>query len=679
MTLAACSSTNPNGGRSWTGVPARTADRQTGVAEDPADESTVETPGPDAMILRAKIYDAMAEVSTAQAAGDTERMETKLEEAMDGIRQLAKTPAVLDEAEMRELYRSVVTAYEQYYGVSDSMRTEYGAIFAFRGEMFEAMNAVKEPLLEDVMMPAVKAPSMTVPLARNRLVEQTLQYLLKAPDRHLYHWISRSATYFPMIERILKEEGVPDELKYLAMIESGLNPRARSRASAVGMWQFMSATGRAYDLKIDHWVDERRDPEKATRAAARHLRDLYAEFGNWHFVLAAYNSGAGRVRRAMKKAGVTSSRDASIWDLYKYLPRETRNYIPMYMATVMVVSDPSAFGLHSVRPGPRYAYDVVSVEGMTDLRAVARMAGTDVETVRALNPELLQWATPPAYAAYRIRLPLSSADTFTRAYAALPPAQKQGFSAHTVRRGETLGKIARRYDTSVDDLKAVNGLRSTAIRAGQQLRVPIRKENYAGVAAGEGAVRYDDSRPARTSPTPVVAAALKEPSASASKSGSSTRVHYRIRRGENLAGIARKYGVTVADIRGWNGLRGDRINAGQTLTLYPTDAPPSTPTTYRVRRGDNLSTLARRHGVSVTDLRRWNDLHSDRLRIGQRLKLYPHTSGRTSGWISYKVRRGDNLTVIARMYGTTVANVRKWNALKSENLRVGQRLALYLK
>ncbi|QXD14057.1 LysM peptidoglycan-binding domain-containing protein [Rhodocaloribacter litoris] len=694
--LAACASTGPGGTPSWTGVTERPATKHEPRGEPRAGEPAAQSrddaplPPPDATMLRARIYEAMARVSYARAGGDLEAVEAALDEAMEGIRQLAATPGTLDDPEMRELYRSVVTAYEQYYGVPDTLQTEYGEIFAFRDAMFEAMNALDEPLLEDVMLPPVTPAATTIPLHRNRLVEQSIRFLLKEPDRHLHKWLSRAATYFPMIEQILREEGVPDELKYLAMIESGLNPRARSRASAVGMWQFMSATGRAYGLQVTHWVDERRDPEKSTRAAARHLRDLYETFGNWHYVLAAYNSGAGRVRQAMRRAGVTSARETPVWEIYPYLPRETRNYIPMFMATVMVASNPGAFGVQPVAPGPRYAYDVAEVEGMLDLGLVAEMAGTDVETIRALNPELRQWATPPSSTPYRLRLPAGTRDRFTAAYAALPEERRQSVAIHTVRRGDTLGKIARRYDTTVAAIQEVNGLRGTTIQVGQTLHVPVRYEAYAGVTASTGGHVQYGSRPPGEDATPVVTASLTAgdraagPAPGEAASEHRTRVRYHVRRGDNLTEIARRYGVTVDDLQRWNDLTGSRIYPGQTLTVYPGEAGTAASTgrkvTYQVRPGDNLTRIAARYGVTVDDLRRWNDLRSDHIRAGQRLTIYAGEHTGTGGrWISYTVRRGDTLTEIGRRYGATPAELRKWNALRTDRLLVGQRLAIFVR
>ncbi|GIV57921.1 MAG: hypothetical protein KatS3mg042_0834 [Rhodothermaceae bacterium] len=689
LLLAACGTTRP-GTPTWTATPAPPHEPRATTRSDQGTAPDADNiPGPDATMLRARIYEAMSRVSYARAGGDVDAVEAALDEAMNGIRQLAATPGALDDPEMRELYRSVVTAYEQYYGTSDTLQTEYGEIFAFRDSLFAAMNALDEPLLEDVMLPEAAPVATTIPLHRNRLVEQSLRFLRKAPEKHLHTWLSRSATYFPMIEQILREEGVPDELKYLAMIESGLNPRARSHAGAVGMWQFMSATGRAYGLKVTHWVDERRDPEKATRAAARHLRDLYETFGNWHYVLAAYNGGAGRVRRAMRRAGVTSAKDTPVWEIYPYLPRETRNYIPMFIATVMVASNPAAYGIQPPSPGPRYVYDVAEVEGMLDLRLVAEMAGTDVETIRALNPELRQWTTPPSNTLYRVRLPAGTRDRFAAAYAALPDEHRRSVATYTVRPGDTLGKIARRYDTSVAAIQEMNGLRGTTIRTGETLTVPVRTDAYAGASRGgdSGHVAYTTTATGDR-PTPVVTASLAdEPAAKQGTANSTspgrTRIRYHVRRGDNLTTIARRYGVSVRDLQRWNDLSGSRIYPGQTLTVLAgeTKTPTARTITYRVRRGDNLTKIARAHGVSVSDLRRWNNLRSDHLRVGQRLTIHGGAASPSGGgrWIAYTVRRGDNLTTIARRHGATVAELRTWNALGSDVLRVGQRLAIFVR
>ncbi len=635
------------------------------------------------LALKADIYDAMARMSRAQADGDTEETEAALEEAMAGLRHLYQAPGGLQDAEGRELYRSVVTAYEQYYGVSDTMTLEYGDIFSYRDEMFAEMNQVREPLLEAVRLPEPGPVLTAIPLQRNHLVEQSIAFLQRSPEKHLYRWISRSAIYFPMFEQILREEGVPDELKYLSMIESALIPKANSHAGAAGLWQFMPATGREYGLHRTHWIDERLDPEKSTRAAAKYLKKLHRQFDDWYLALAAYNSGPGRVARAIRRHGSGST----FWDIYDDLPRETRNYVPMFIATTMMLTNPQAFNLPRVEPGPRYGYDVAQVEGMLDLRTVADLVGADVETIRALNPEIRQWTTPPTRTSYNLRVPLGRGQQFAQAYASLPPDQKRGQSEYTVRRGDSLGKIARRFGTTVAALQEVNGIRGSLIQTGQLLYVPVRYEGYTGVvnASSSGRVEYDSQPPIRyvsDTPTP------RESYAAPVSNTSSTRVRYRVRRGDNLSTIARKYGVTVNDLQVWNDLSGDRIRSGQTLTVYPgrggTTAARSSGTqrvTYKVRRGDNLSKIARKYGVRIADLRAWNDLSSDRIRSGQRLTIYTGgvraSSGGSKRWVSYSVKKGDNLTKIAKRIGVTANDIRKWNSLRNDRLSVGQRLALY--
>jgi membrane-bound lytic murein transglycosylase D len=352
----------------------------------------------------------------------------------------------------------------------------------------------------------------------------------------------------------------------------------------------------------------------------------------------------------------------------------------MFIAAATVASDPAAYGLEPAQPGPRYAYDVAAVDGMVDLRTAADLAGTSVDMIRALNPELRQWSTPPVQGAYRLRLPQGTQERFAAAYAALPADQRMQQVVHRVRRGDTLGKIARRYGTSVTALREMNGLRGSLIRVGQDLHVPVRYERQAGVE-GDGNVRqvaYDASP--RTAPGTTTQHGPAEATPPAR-----TATTHRVRRGDNLTEIARRYGVTVADLKRWNGLRSDRIQVGQQLSLQQTagasSGGSSTRVTYRVRRGDNLTEIARRYGVGVADVRRWNDLQGDHIQVGQRLVLYAGGGGRQAAgradWVAYRVKRGDTLSTIARRYGVTVAELKKWNALRTSRIQSGQRLAIY--
>ena len=341
-----------------------------------------------------RLYQLQSDILIAQAEGDADRVDAQFELAMTELGTLLDHPGILESARFRELYRSLVTEYEDYYDVpADSLMIQRGDVFQLRADLFAALNDVDAPLLEDVMMPEIEPIETTIPMTMNRLVEQSIAYLRRSPEDHLYRWMGRAETYFPMIEQIFKEEGVPDELKYLAMVESGLNPTARSWAKAVGMWQFIAATGSAYGLEVTPWVDERMDPEKATRAAARHLKDLYEMYdGDWQVAIAGYNCSPRCIRRAIRKSG---KENATFWDIYPYLPNETRNYVPMFIAAALLTSNPDAADLRHVRPGPEYAYDYVPVEGMVSLKTIAEVARTDVGTIKALNPELRRESLPP--------------------------------------------------------------------------------------------------------------------------------------------------------------------------------------------------------------------------------------------------------------------------------------------
>jgi membrane-bound lytic murein transglycosylase D len=463
----------------------------------------------------------------------------------------------------------------------------------------------------------------------NRLVESSIEFLLREPDKHLNNWLSRAETYFPMIERIFAEEGVPEELKYLAMVESGLNPRAKSWARAVGMWQFIGATGRAYDLNVNGWVDDRMDPEKSTRAAARHLKDLHKMFGDWQLALAGYNYSPGKLRRALRRAEASLGRKATFWDIYTDIPRETRNYVPMFIATSLIVSHPEEFNLKSVEPGPPYAYHVVPVYGMHQLSTLADLAGTSTASIKALNPSLTRSGLPPSSAAFLLRIPTGTYDSFVANYEKLPKDIRKPATEHVVRKGETLSEIAVRYGTSVTKLKQQNGIQGSNIRIGQRLAVPLL--DYSGstdeslIAQADGAlVQYGprnmrpiSAAPRTTLPTPVKTVAAKTTRRS-TPSGQKTT--YRVKSGDTLSEIAREHGVSLSKLRGWNNIRGSRIRVGQRLTIYSDSGPKKV--THTVKQGETLVKIANRYSVSVSNLREWNSIKGSTIYAGQRLVVF---------------------------------------------------------
>jgi membrane-bound lytic murein transglycosylase D len=347
-------------------------------------------------------------------------------------------------------------------------------------------------------------------------------------------WLTRMPRYEGMIRSRLQEQGLPGDLVYLALIESGFSNTATSRAKAVGMWQFMKGTARGYGLRVDSWVDERRDPYRATAAAALHLKHLNDRFASLYLAAAAYNAGAGKVSRGVRRLPDDEDADSIVSDatffrLYdtKLLRRETKDYVPKLIAAARIAKEPARYGFQ-VGPAEPAAYDSIVVPTMTGLDVIARLADTTVTAIRELNPQYLRLATPPGVRSV-VRIPAGRGPATVAAYAELPPTKRITFLEHTVARGETLGGIARRYGVSTRLVTEANPrINSRRLRPGQRVIVPT-----GGAISTSVARRMAD---------PV------EPAA-----GSPTGFH-RVRRGETLSRLASEYGVTVRQLRAWNAL-----------------------------------------------------------------------------------------------------------------------------
>ena len=415
-------------------------------------------------------------------------------------------------------------------------------------------------------------------------------------------WLNRMQRYEPMIRERLSQEGMPGDLVYLALIESGFSNTATSRAKAVGMWQFMKGTAKYYDLRVDSWVDERRDPFLATDAAVRHLRDLNARFGSLYLAAAAYNAGSGRVSRGLRRIredDADQTSDAAFFRLYdtRLLHRETRDYVPKLIAAALIAKEPARYGF-TVTPAEPLVYDSIVVPTMTGLDVIARLADTTVAAVRELNPQFLRLTTPPGKASV-VRLPPGHGPMTVAAYAELPPEKRVTFIEHFVVSGETMGRIARKYRVSSRLLADANPrVNPRRLRIGQRLVVPT-----GGAISTSMARRMSDPVPA---------------------AGTNTSGYHRVKRGETLSGIADEYGVSQRELRVWNKLdaRG-LIRIGQRLRVSPPGTKaPSASRTHIVRWGDTLSGLAKRYGVSVAELRRANGLSAAMtLRAGDSLKI----------------------------------------------------------
>jgi len=376
-----------------------------------------------------------------------------------------------------------------------------------------------------------------LPLDMNDKVDRWIKYFESDIHERFSTYLSRLGRYGPMIRERLRVAGLPTDLIYLAMIESGLNPRAYSRARAVGIWQFIRGTGRLYGLKVDYWVDERRDPFKSTDAAIAHLSDLYDEFGSWYLAAAAYNAGSGRVRRAIARTG---QRD--YWDLIRgtSLRRETRSYVPKMIAAALIAKNPEKYGFRDIVAEPPLEFDVAAVPDATSMDVLAEAAETEEEVMRGLNPEYLRYVTPPDREV-AIRVPLGKADAFRVNYASIPADKRVTWLIHVVTRGQTLGQIARRYGTSVAALRAANGnVNPRRIQIGQQLVVPRSGAKTTRVASSSG------QSTTRTAPGPATVT---------------------VRRGDTLWSLARRHGVSTTDLMRWNNLSSSTIHPGDRLTV----------------------------------------------------------------------------------------------------------------
>lgn len=445
--------------------------------------------------------------------------------------------------------------------------------------------------------------------------------------------------YFPLFEEYLDKYDIPLEMKYLAVVESALNPVAGSRAGAKGLWQFMYYTGKVYGLKSTSLIDDRFDPYLATDAACRHMKDLYAMFGDWNLVMAAYNSGAGNVKKAIRRAGGVYD----YWAIWPFLPRETRGYVPAFIAVNYVMSYATEHNLYPLDPGILYGgIDTIMVSQPISFDQISEFLDITMEELVFLNP-IFKSNIIPAYngKTYTLRLPKDQALKFAENEQAIynfkskSGLEKEKLVAeikkatdrqyHTVRSGESLGLIARKYNVSVKQIQQWNGMKGTMIHPGQKLAI-IPSTGYA----------YVPSSTSTSASTKEPAKESKPAPATATTSGSSAEYHF-VKSGENLASIAKQHGCSVDQLKSWNGLKNNMIYPKQKLRVssgngggepdlpvaLATGASKSDYIYYTVKKGDTLWDIANLYkGVSVDDIKKWNNMgSSSRLQVGQKLKI----------------------------------------------------------
>lgn len=641
--------------------------------------------------------------------------------------------------EYSRLSQSVIRDYEDKITSIESLDST-SSFFVLRDKMFQEIELLpvtwSRPSSSVAETGPEKPDTLRISLNENEAVEQTIAFFTSEKGRKFFSkWLARSGRFFPMYERILEEEGAPDELKYLSMIESGLNPTVTSKAAAVGLWQFISSTGKEYGMQVDWYRDERRDPEKATRAAARYLNDLYEMMGDWHLALASYNCGPGRMRRAVRQADT-----ADYWIARQFLPRETRQYVPLYIAAAKIARDPAAYGFTDIVYEQPDNYEVVPVTGAYDFQTLADAVGITVGTLRDLNPELLRDKIPPGEVNYELRVPSGYSQTLAAVLdtLAVPDEAAISWVRHKVKKGETVTRIAAQYGVGVSELLEANGMNSRSkLLRGKVLKVPVaaaapakkdddEKQNN---AADASATVADADKPTPAAESNPVAAQPQRASTPQHRNTTptappatvtttvATAVAASVAANDNevLTLLAdaptaeRKPAHAPAEtavpqpVAGSRPVADTRQSAPATHTPAARTAEPkkveekkASVVVHKVKRGETLSGIASRYGVSMSDLREWNPKGITRrndVLSGASLRIYQNGAApakksetgakksskttaqkkKASSPKRYKVRRGETLTGIADKFGVSLRDLQKKNPrLKKGKLKAGQ-------
>ncbi|MEX2403466.1 MAG: LysM peptidoglycan-binding domain-containing protein [Balneolales bacterium] len=586
----------------------------------------------------ANIYQMHLLSIEAQINNDAVMAESYITDALMAIQNAMNDyPEVQESRKFKELYRTVMTEYQEFYGIDEPVVDIHGEIFEVHQEMFMAENDWFDG--DNIVLPENLTVKKTdVSLIRNRQVNNHIAYLTVRRPEIMENWLKRSVKYFPMMIEIFEDEGVPNELVHLAMVESGLVPVARSHARATGMWQFMRGTGAVYGLEVNWWIDERRDPEKATRAAAQHLRDLKEYWdGNWHMALANYNVSGRRMNSSVRRAGGKKN----YWEIYPFLPRETRGYVPGFIAATLIAMNPGEFGFEDEYENEPYEYETVQITGSIDLSLLAECAGITTQELQEYNPELLRWATPPGGNVYHLKIPVETKKKFLANFEEIPDDKKHNnIVIHSVKRGETLGLIANRYGTTVRNMYQANDNLSSTIHPGQDLVIPVPEGSSVAIRSN----RPSHAQTARTSTT------LSPSTSSSNQPANTAAVSYTIKSGDTVGHIAHWFETRAMQVRSWNNIS-NSIRPGQRLIIYVPSGKKdyfenmdgmtmqekqtlrnqggssnqnvalNDSGQYVVIRNDNLHDLAIKMNTSVQELMRLNGLSSSSIYVGQTLTV----------------------------------------------------------
>ena len=544
----------------------------------------------------------------------------------------------------------------------------------------------------------------------NQGLENIIKSFLKNRKRSFERLMAVSEYYFPLFEEAFDKQNVPLEIKYLAVVESALNPKAVSRVGATGLWQFMYQTGKQYGLKIDSYVDERSDPLKASEAAAQYMKNMYAIFGDWDLVLASYNSGPGNVAKAIRRSGGQQN----YWNIRKNLPKETQGYLPAFLATMYIYEYHKEHGIVPEKaPIKHFATDTIMIKRQMSFKQISDLIDIPVAQLQILNPSY-KLNIVPAYKeqSHFLRLPQDKIAIFTsneskiyayvdkeanlreKPFQIVRPIVSQD-SVNTfqklaqakvryyrVKRGDNLSTIAQKYDVAVDDIKKWNNIRGNKVAYGKNLKINGVESDQKETAVAKVEIDIKGVH----------------------KDSLATPTFYIVQKGDNLSAIAKKFNITLADIKEWNKLTNSNVHLGTSLQVMKnpinkevvTESVERKDIAYNVQKGDNLGSIAKKFGTSIEDLKQWNKLNSNTIAIGNSLivakneividtnkatvasfkkkEQFPSTANKEA---EYYVKKGDSLYSISKKYpGVTISDLKKWNNIKDDELKPGMKLKI---
>ena len=559
-------------------------------------------------------------------------------------------------------------------------------------------------------------------------LENVIKSFLKNRKKAFERLMGLSQFYFPLFEESLAAQNIPLEIKYLAVVESALNPRAVSRVGATGLWQFMYQTGKQYNLNINSYVDDRSDPSKASNAATQYMTNMYNIFGDWDLVLAAYNSGPGNVAKAIRRSGGKQN----YWNIRKYLPKETQGYLPAFLATMYIFEYHKEHGIKPDRAiANHFATDTVMIKNAMTFKQISDLLDVPLAELQFLNPSYKREEVPYITGEnHFLRLPINKVAVFTsnedKIYAFvqyeankrerpnenIAASRNSGYAGgnegtvskvkyHKVRRGDSLSEISNKYGITIVELKKWNHLRSNKAPMGRKLKIYTTE----GIALNTKKVTKPDTVSVKQSMTIAanVAKTFKEEKVVSYKN---VVKYHKVRRGDNLGEISDKYGVSIAEVKKWNHIRGNTIAFGKSLKIIKNErvvttvrkevkAVKSTLETsiasnektnnssdfYEVQKGDNLFSIAKKFNISLEDLKKWNNLNDLNVELGSKLALADkkepskESTYKTDVKITeHVVDRGESIGSIAKKYDVTIADIKDWNKMDDNTVQLGSKI-----